>query len=109
MDYFLLLVISLIMLGLMTGYSIFSEKTTANVDEDTIVPIPVETLSIIITLLNKYFIFFIGLSQVLVNRRLQSVRHLTKSYVFMYAILAVVDNYLILLNSAPFHLLFFLK
>lgn len=97
------------MLGFMTGYSIFSGKAKANVDEDTITPIPVDALSIIALLLNKYFIFFIGMSQVLVNRKLQSVRHLTCSYVIMFIILAVVDNYLILLNSEPFNLLFLLK
>lgn len=92
-------VIGLIMLGLMAGYSIFSDKAQTTFDEDTIIPLPVDVLYIITSLLNKYFIFFIGMSQVYVNRRLKSVRHLTTKYVVMYAILTVLDNYLVLLNT----------
>lgn len=99
MDYFLLLVIGLIMLGLMTGYSLFSGKAQTSFDEDTIIPLPVDALSIITSLLNKYFIFFIGMSQAFVNLKLKSVRHLTTKYVVMYCILAVLDNYFVLLHT----------
>lgn len=83
--------IGLLSLGLVIGNYFFFARKVKYSEQKSLDKF--NTFEIINILLDGYLYFFMGLAQIQINKRFETVRHLSKGFIILYTLIAISDDF----------------